>query len=599
MKKEFLWEVIMGMIKHIKKIPSFHLLKEHVSLLIVIQLSLILFIFIPPINAQTKVMPISGQNDWIGLIDSLSKAKMAGINIYVSLLPPSKTPPICPTCNYSEPYRLDFMQWAKEIANLSLRYSNLTGYAIEDFQENLNLGYIRQTYIDSMEAESKSINPKLQFITSLPNIYYVDKNSHGNGSGSNWTNAATAVSALNWASIKGGDTVYISGGTDSLTYVHDSVYAKYITGGVVTITSCKDTGHNGKVIYLADKTYASGFAFGILNSRNIKVTGLTFKWLRDNLHNYTQSVYVYGSSNCYLDNSHIINDGHGCTLAFTGDTSISITNNYIEYLTNSYMDAVAQNDQDGIDVGGGAGGHTITGNTIILRGLVGGSWHIDGLQWYKEGSTANLQSVIANNFIYYNAQTATGTNSGIYVSGDYTNRLLIYNNIIVLNTTSMDGIQLVSNPGYHLSTRIYNNTVLLGSTASTGMVFTALDTLIMENNIVVNDRTSSKEILMMDATKVGYFVSDYNQWYSRNRAWNNWTETIDQTFATWQGLGYDTHSQNSVVNFANSWGTNIADYTLSSGFNTGIDLSAYFTTDIRGVARPQGASWHVGALESQ
>jgi len=44
----------MRMIKHIKKIPSFHLIQEHVSLfLTIIQLSIIIFVFIPPINAQT------------------------------------------------------------------------------------------------------------------------------------------------------------------------------------------------------------------------------------------------------------------------------------------------------------------------------------------------------------------------------------------------------------------------------------------------------------------------------------------------------------------------------------------------------------------
>src|ERR1035437_8625783 len=189
----------MKMIKHIKKIPSFRLLQQHVSLfLTIIQLSIIIFVFIPPINAQTKLIRIFEPNDWTKLIDSLSKAKMAGINIYVSLLPPSKTPPICPTCNYSEPYRLDFIHWAKEIANLSLRYSNLTGYAIEDFQENLNLGCLRKTYIDSIITAGKSINPRLQFITTLPNIYYVDKNATGNGSGSSWANAANSPSDLNW-----------------------------------------------------------------------------------------------------------------------------------------------------------------------------------------------------------------------------------------------------------------------------------------------------------------------------------------------------------------------------------------------------------------
>src|ERR1035438_3033612 len=203
------------MIKHMKKIPSFHHLQERVSLFVtVIQLSLILFVFIPPINAVTKLIPISEPNDWTGIIDALSKAKMTGQSIWISLLPPSQTPPICPTNNYSEPYRLDFISWAKEIANLSLRYSNLTGYTIEDLQENLNLGYIRQTYIDSMIVTSKSINTRLQFITTLPNIYYIGKNATGNGSGSSWTNKQI-YSSFDWKKVEGGDTVYIDGGTRS------------------------------------------------------------------------------------------------------------------------------------------------------------------------------------------------------------------------------------------------------------------------------------------------------------------------------------------------------------------------------------------------
>jgi hypothetical protein len=76
------------MIKHMKKIPSFHHLQEHVSLfLTVIQLSIIFFVFIPPINAGTKLMPISEPNDWTGIIDALSKAKMTGQSIWISLLP--------------------------------------------------------------------------------------------------------------------------------------------------------------------------------------------------------------------------------------------------------------------------------------------------------------------------------------------------------------------------------------------------------------------------------------------------------------------------------------------------------------------------------
>lgn len=399
----------------------------------------------------------------------------------------------------------------------------------------------------------------------LSKNYYVSRIATGNGSGTDWSNAASAISKLNWSIIRGGDSIYVSGGNDSMTYPHDSVYNKYISKGVVTITNGKDAGHNGKVIYLADKTYASAFAFGIMNSHNIKVTGITFKWLIDNAHKYISTVYIYGSGNCTIDNSHIINDGHGMTLMVNTDTSISITNNYIEYLSNSYMDNTAQNDQDGMDFQHGAGGHTIKGNSIIQRGLNGGSWHIDGMQWYQEGSNLNLQSEISDNFFYYNAPTATGTNAAIYInSTNYSNRLLIYNNIIVSNTTQMDGFQFSKNSSYHLSVQMYNNTMLLGSQSAAALVLGALDTLIMKNNIIINDLTSSKEILMMDPNQIGYFKTDYNQWFCRNRQWNNWNGSAEQTFSQWQSLGYDTHSKQGDVKFAKKWGSNRKDYKIIS-----------------------------------
>ena len=48
--------------------------------------------------------------------------------------------------------------------------------------------------------------------------------------------------------------------------------------------------------------------------------------------------------------------------------------------------------------------------------------------------------------------------------------------------------------------------------------------------------------------------------------------------------------------FANKWGSHILDYQITSGFSGGINLSQYFTTDIRGVKR---VGWEKGALESQ
>ena len=112
-------------------------------------------------------------------------------------MPPSECPPINPTGNYSEPYRLDFITWAQEIAKLSLRYSNLKGYGIKNLQKDIDLGNLSQTYVNNVKAAGTAINPKLQFISIEPppsyNLWYVDKDAKGNGNGTSWTNAANTL----------------------------------------------------------------------------------------------------------------------------------------------------------------------------------------------------------------------------------------------------------------------------------------------------------------------------------------------------------------------------------------------------------------------
>ncbi len=545
-------------------------------------------------NVSTYNYEIKNPNDWEDLQFFLPKAKISGITVCISLMPPSNTPPICPSCNYSEPYQLDFLTWAKQIAYLSLRYSNIIGFSIEDLGENLTLGYLKKAYIESVIAEGESINPKLEFITA-GNTYYVDKYAAGNGSGSSWTNAAASLSKLNWSLIKGGDTIYISGGIDSVIYPQD--FIKNIRpDGIITITAGKDPGHNGKVIYSASgiNNYSSSLA--IDGCSNIKLSGITVNWSIDNNNKYCYNLLVSNSSNCYIDSCHLLTDGHCAPLFLRGDTSIYVTNNYIETLLNS-VNETTQNDQDGIDVEFGGGGHTITGNKIHLRGLNGTTWHIDCMQWYKEGSPENLQTVIAGNFFYDVEPSAIYNGTAIYTAGCYSNRFLIYNNVVCGNTTAWDGFNFVGNPGYHTSVRLFNNTILNGSPKAACLLFSNMDTLVIENNIVVNDVSASKEILMVNPSSINYLVSDYNHWYSRNRAWNDWTESIDILWSTWQGMGYDVNSQNGPISFAAPYNSEtVTNFKVTSGNMKGKDLSQYFTTDILGNSRLTG-DWYIGAMQ--
>ena len=65
---------------------------------------------------------------------------------------------------YSQPYRIDYITWAKKIAKLSIRYSNLVGYVIDDFWENVRENtLLTPTYINKMVTAGKVINPNLKF----------------------------------------------------------------------------------------------------------------------------------------------------------------------------------------------------------------------------------------------------------------------------------------------------------------------------------------------------------------------------------------------------------------------------------------------------
>jgi hypothetical protein len=98
--------------------------------------------------------------DWDDLRNEfISAARKAGINVVVYLVPPSESS----TDRSSYPYTTDYVAWAKAIAELSLQYPNLTGWAIDDFNYNLKYTYTPE-YMAKMQETAKSINAKLSFM---------------------------------------------------------------------------------------------------------------------------------------------------------------------------------------------------------------------------------------------------------------------------------------------------------------------------------------------------------------------------------------------------------------------------------------------------
>lgn len=103
--------------------------------------------------------------DWDDLKLFLPKAADAGIKVWVYLVPPTESPPY--TKLYSEPFRLDYIRWAEEIAKLSLKHPNLTAWVIDDFYANAK--FFTPEYVKEMQKRAKAINPKLSF---LPLMYF-------------------------------------------------------------------------------------------------------------------------------------------------------------------------------------------------------------------------------------------------------------------------------------------------------------------------------------------------------------------------------------------------------------------------------------------
>ena len=125
------------------------------------------------LGANTYMWLINGGHDWEDLKAFLPKANEEGITLWAYLRPPTETPPADPEAPYSEPYKNDYIAWAKAIAKLSILYPNLIGYVIDDFWYNTP-GFERGTlfstsYIKQMVSAGKSINPKLKF---YPLLYF-------------------------------------------------------------------------------------------------------------------------------------------------------------------------------------------------------------------------------------------------------------------------------------------------------------------------------------------------------------------------------------------------------------------------------------------
>ena len=104
-------------------------------------------------------------NDWEDFKLFLPKAREHNIKVWITLCPPSESPPR--TKKFSEPFRLDYIRWAEEIATLSLQEPNLVAWSLDDFAYNSKT--FTPEYMTEMIGHARKINPRLAFV---PCLYY-------------------------------------------------------------------------------------------------------------------------------------------------------------------------------------------------------------------------------------------------------------------------------------------------------------------------------------------------------------------------------------------------------------------------------------------
>ncbi len=490
----------------------------------------------------------------------------------------------------------------------------------------------------------------IAFTLNAQNVWYVDRNATGANTGRSWADAWNSLDSsiwlgnigVNWAIIGDGDTIYVSGGTDSTRYYpigenrNNGVLRRTVDGDVVrtfnqtvVVKRAWQSGHNGEVYFTPrnDQTY---MIFNVEGVNNVTFSGFNFYDTRtNNTQQLNGLIHIYDSNNT-LENCFIYNRG------LTGGVYISGTNLTLRGCTFEYENNDLDNDSDPIGMAGGTGGHIIEQCTFILRNTsMTTNAHRDIIQISNVGNVSTndvtVDMIVRNNIILMPTQ-GIGWNSVVYSSGMWTNvNFYIYNNIVAVNNTTNNlgiifayqGQQPPDFPFWTISYYIFGNTFIFkddGTGLTTPITLASdpsIDTLYLKNNIIVADEPINI-FLNFRAFYYGIYYRkvDYNAYFKKGGLSTGLFYTGEgfggDTYAVWRSYpyNYDAHSlsgNNTDINFVSRYGDNITDYYTTTGRGVGEniandrpDLLAKFPDvgyDILG--NPRGDNWDMGALQFQ
>ncbi|MEP0859803.1 MAG: discoidin domain-containing protein [Ignavibacterium sp.] len=419
----------------------------------------------------------------------------------------------------------------------------------------------------------------LIYSQSQPKAWYVDKRATSLNNGTSWTNAWSSFSTINWANIQPGDTLFISGGTDSIVYTESLTIGKSgASNQHIVITKGKDSGHNGKVI-LQNST---GNAIYMLNRQYITISNLKFS-------GWNASIYLRGNvsggiSNINIENCRAILGGRFVFIDGYSDTSGSNCNNIVirncivdtDTLTGQQTDCVYAQYANGL---------TIENCNFTIR-AEDATQHDDLVQTFW------VKNVTVRNSIFKHLDKKVSNAQGLFFE-NYAGNFFIYNNLIQqLGDTTGSGntdakIYFKSSTRNEAVAYISNNTVY-GSNGDLVYLATTLNGSYIKNNILWTFGRIGGEASTTSIVRV------FNN--SGTTVANNLFYDKDDSMTNISNSGTNTNNIEGDPLFVDRAASNFRLTSGSPAINQGIS-SSIVTNDLDGNARPQGSAYDIGAYE--
>ena len=462
--------------------------------------------------------------------------------------------------------------------------------------------------------------------------WYISNKQYGTGDATSWATARNLkdfTESFYSSRVMPGDTVYIDGGVDNLTYTYvnngNSNFSTFYwhnsgtTDKRIVLTRGKDVGHNGTPIiegafadtskgyYGKNAFYSNAINFELSHMKFTQKDTMNYRLTNGNLRHILYFEGVGSYDILYND----VDYTYGTGIKIYRPQNVRILHNTITTrVTNDIYS------EDGMYISGANDGVNygnleIAYNTIISRNGYNGAAdnnHDDLIQVYALDLRGGTSSVHHNFFGQFAMQTPKYGNGlqferNVLGTWNFYNNIWAYNNsgrayLIIGRFVDVNPNNPLANISNPLIVNMYNN-IFYSTRASAVMFNDGINTLRYKNNVVYHPGSN---IFVMTANAYANMQADmdYNQYY------------VDERYCIWNSTGQawigktafltrfpQPHSQFGNITLVNVGTASSAGYMYVSG-SSGIDDGtpiAWIVDDYAGTSRPQGPAWDIGAFE--